>query len=600
MSQLSITPDMDDQNKLDLLVVGCGKWGTNIIKTAHAMQCLAAVVDSNSSSFDKLKERFPSIEGTSMYESLSEAMDKHKLAAVVVATPPSTHFKVAKHALSHGRHVFVEKPICDSTADARKLVTEARRRGCILMVDHLLQYSLPHRRLLHLVSTGYVGDVKRVRMRRVNFGTIRTVEDVLWSFCPHDLSILLALLRGPSSSSSKAPNNVESKPAVHATSIACHGQFTVSDRISDYVNLFINFSSGAHAHVEASWLHPLKERQVVVYGTEGSIILNEAMPDPNLPSIQVYKWSAKRRADGTAVDAKISQHQLDKYLREHPETESVAFSSDSQPLRSALEHFLDCAKNSITPRTDGEEALRVLTLLNAASESIVNNGSVVPINNHSLHTDHSSNGNPASAEKKTPLNGTKQASFIHGSAILDDGAIVGQGTKIWHFSHVMGGARIGRDCNIGQNVFIGGKAVLGHGVKVQNNVSIYDAVKIDDNVFLGPSCVLTNVKTPRSHISRKHEFLSTHVKQGVTVGANATIVCGVTLGEFSFIGAGAVVTKDVPAHSLVYGNPATIHGWVSTTGVRLVSEDNETLKCPESNETYRLSREGDHEFLTKL
>lgn len=591
---------MDDPNKLDLLVVGCGKWGTNIIKTAHAMQCLAAVIDSDSSSFNILKERFPSIQGTAMYNSLSEALDKHKRAAVVVATPPSTHFKVAMQALSQGRHVFIEKPICDSTADAQTLVSEARKQGCVLMVDHLLQYSLPHRRLLHLVSTGYVGDVKRVRMRRVNFGTIRTVEDVLWSFCPHDLSILLALLRGPSSSSSPAPDNVSNKTGVHATSIACHGQFTVSDHISDYVNLFINFSSGAHAHVEASWLHPLKERQVVVYGTEGSIILNEAMPDPNVPKIQIYKWSAKRRADGTAVDAKISQDQLDKYLEEHPETKSVAFSSDSQPLRSALEHFLDCAKNNNTPRTDGEEALRVLTLLNAASESIVNNGSAIPINNHPLHTNHSSNDSPASAQKKPSLNGTTKDFFAHESAILDDGAIVGQGTKIWHFSHIMGGARIGRDCNIGQNVFIGGKAVLGHGVKVQNNVSIYDAVKIDDNVFLGPSCVLTNVKTPRSHISRKHEFLTTHVKQGVTVGANATIVCGVILGEFSFIGAGAVVTKHVPAHALVYGNPATIHGWVSTTGVRLVSENEETLKCPESNETYRLNKQGDYERLTKL
>lgn len=599
---------MEDVNDRGVIVVGCGKWGTNIINTVHEMRRLAAVVDVDPSKIKLLKERFPTM-GERFYvcpggnEGLEYALNGHTQAAVVVATPPASHFKLAMSALSHGRHVFIEKPICDSPKDAQTLISQASKRGCVLMVDHLLQYSLPHRRLIHLVSTGYVGDVRRVRMRRVNFGTIRTVEDVLWSFCPHDLSILLSLLRGASSSSSLSYGNNK----IHATSVACHGQITVSDHISDYVDIFINFSSGARVHVEASWLHPLKERQVVVYGSRGSIILNEAVPDHTVPKIQMFKWTTKRKADGTAVDAKISQEEIENYLADHPEHDFVSHVSDS-PLRCAFDHFFHCIENKKTPRTDGEEALRVLTLLNAASESMKNDGSIIAIEHGGQHSTKKvqSNGismpsssakvEVAGAEYERNVNKSRSY-FVHDSAVVDNGATILEGTKIWHFCHVMRGASIGKMCNIGQNVFIGGKATLGNGVKVQNNVSIYDAVHIEDDVFLGPSCVLTNVKTPRSHISRKHEFMTTHLKKGVTVGANATIICGVTVNEYAFVGAGAVVTKDVPAHALVYGNPASVQGWVSTTGAKLITDfekkDKNILKCPETDETYQLQQSAD-------
>jgi UDP-2-acetamido-3-amino-2,3-dideoxy-glucuronate N-acetyltransferase len=151
---------------------------------------------------------------------------------------------------------------------------------------------------------------------------------------------------------------------------------------------------------------------------------------------------------------------------------------------------------------------------------------------------------------------------IHPSAIVDGSAEIGEGTRIWHFSHIMPGAKIGADCTIGQNVFIGSGAVLGNGIKVQNNVSIYDRVILEDDVFCGPSMVFTNVINPRSFISRKKEFRPTVVKKGATIGANATIICGYTIGAYALIGAGAVVTKDVPDHALVYGNPARVKGWV--------------------------------------
>ena len=156
--------------------------------------------------------------------------------------------------------------------------------------------------------------------------------------------------------------------------------------------------------------------------------------------------------------------------------------------------------------------------------------------------------------------------FIHESSYVDNGAVVGSGTKIWHFSHVLSGAQIGERCSLGQNVNVGSRAIIGNGVKIQNNVSIYDDVIIEDDVFCGPSCVFTNVINPRAFVERKDEYKKTVVKKGASIGANATIVCGVTIGEYALVGAGAVVTKDVPPYSLVYGSPARVMGKVDRDG----------------------------------
>jgi UDP-2-acetamido-3-amino-2,3-dideoxy-glucuronate N-acetyltransferase len=167
------------------------------------------------------------------------------------------------------------------------------------------------------------------------------------------------------------------------------------------------------------------------------------------------------------------------------------------------------------------------------------------------------------------LEGAGGSYFVHASSYVDAGAVVGAGTRIWHFSHVMPGAQIGKNCVLGQNVNVGGKAIVGSNVKIQNNVSIYDAVTIEDDVFCGPSCVFTNVYNPRSFVVRKNEYRRTIVRKGASIGANATIVCGVTLGAYCLIGAGSVVTKDVPPHGIAYGNPARLHGWACKCGEKL-------------------------------
>jgi len=184
------------------------------------------------------------------------------------------------------------------------------------------------------------------------------------------------------------------------------------------------------------------------------------------------------------------------------------------------------------------------------------------------------------------------AAFVHETSIVHETAQLGEGTKIWQFCHVMQKARIGKDCSLGQNVMVGPGVVIGNNCKVQNNVSIYEGVVCEDDVFMGPSMVFTNVINPRSAVNRKSEFKPTLVGKGVTIGANATIVCGTRLGEYAFIGAGAVVTKDVPAYALVYGNPARQKGWMSRFGQRLDFNELGQAVCPESGEGYMLTPDG--------
>jgi UDP-2-acetamido-3-amino-2,3-dideoxy-glucuronate N-acetyltransferase len=178
--------------------------------------------------------------------------------------------------------------------------------------------------------------------------------------------------------------------------------------------------------------------------------------------------------------------------------------------------------------------------------------------------------------------------FAHETAIIDPGCEIGEGTKIWHFSHIMADCKIGKNCNIGQNCVVSPEVVLGENVKIQNNVSVYTGVTCEDDVFLGPSMVFTNVINPRSNVNRRGQYTTTNVKRGVSIGANATIVCGHDIGQFAFIGAGAVVTKEVPAYALLVGNPAKQIGWMSEFGHRLNFDEQGVAICPESNEKYHL------------
>jgi UDP-2-acetamido-3-amino-2,3-dideoxy-glucuronate N-acetyltransferase len=215
-----------------------------------------------------------------------------------------------------------------------------------------------------------------------------------------------------------------------------------------------------------------------------------------------------------------------------------------EPLRVECQDYIQCVKDRKRPKSDGYKGLQVLEILACCQRSLERNGEVISLEN----------GRPF---------------FVHETSLIDEPCAVGSGTKIWHFSHIMPEVTIGKNCVIGQNVFIARGTKIGNKVKIENNVSVYEGVTLADGVFCGPSCVFTNVINPRSHISRRHEFKPTLVKRGASLGANATIICGNTIGKYALVGAGAVVTKDIPDYALAYGNPAQVHGWICQCGTEL-------------------------------
>jgi UDP-2-acetamido-3-amino-2,3-dideoxy-glucuronate N-acetyltransferase len=234
-----------------------------------------------------------------------------------------------------------------------------------------------------------------------------------------------------------------------------------------------------------------------------------------------------------------------------------------EPLRLECLHFLECISTRQTPHTDGTNGVRVLRILNASERSLNNQGAV------------------------QNLEEVQANYFVDPTAKVDQPTKVGSGTHIWHFSHVMKNCVIGENCNMGQNVHVASGVRIGNNVKIQNNVSLYTGVELEDDVFCGPSMVFTNVTNPRSFINRKNEYKKTLVRRGASLGANSTVVCGVTIGEYAFVGAGGVVTRDIPAHALVVGSPAKQIGWMCRCGVRLHLSD-EYAQCESCGQNYVL------------
>jgi UDP-2-acetamido-3-amino-2,3-dideoxy-glucuronate N-acetyltransferase len=317
-----------------------------------------------------------------------------------------------------------------------------------------------------------------------------------------------------------------------------------------------------------SWLNPFKEQKMTVVGSSGLAVFDDTKP-----------WSEKLVVYRQHIKWTNGQVPTANKLKGEP-----ALPVESEPLANECMHFIECCRDRRIPRTDGQEGLRVLRVLQAAQRSLDADGDAV---------NPATSQGPSKSAAALSLVGDHSGAgpvtdyFVHPTAVVDDGAVIGKGTRIWHFSHVMKGARIGERCTLGQNVNVDGGSVIGSNVKIQNNISIYSGLEIEDDVFLGPSCVLTNVTNPRSQINRHSLYERTRIRRGATIGANATVVCGVTVGRYAFVAAGAVVTKDVPDYALVMGNPARRTGWMSRHGHVLKPAADGTLTCAESGYRYR-------------
>jgi len=452
--------------------------------------------------------------------------------AVVVATPAPTHAALALAALEAGKDVLVEKPMATTVADGERLVATAERLGRVLAVGHLLEHHPAVEALVRLARTGALGRVHSVSANRLNLGRIRTGENALWSLAPHDIALLLRLL-------GREPD-----------AVACAPGGALQSGIPDAAVTTLGFPGGVRARVVSSWFHPFKEHRLVVAGEAGMAVFDDiaAWPDKLVHHTHRVDWGQGQ--------APVVQPGEPRRVPVEP----------GEPLERQARAFLAAVRSRRAPRNDGRSGLAVLRVLDAAQRSM-DAGGVPQYPASEVHPD------------------------VHPTAVVDPGAVLGAGTRVWHFSHVSEGAWLGERCVLGQNVFVGRGVRIGDGVKVQNNVSVYEGVTLEDHVFCGPSVVFTNVRDPRSEIDRRAEFSPTLVRRGATLGANATIVCGVTVGRYAFVGAGAVVTRDVPDHALVLGVPAAVAGWVCTCGSRRPASEGE-VACTSCGRAYRPSGDG--------
>ncbi len=520
-----------EQKKSEICVVGTGYWGKNLVRNFFNLGALHSICDTNPETLKKFTQQYKGVQGVT---SLTEVLINPKIKGIAISTPAPSHASIAREAMLAGKDVYVEKPLCLSEEEGAELNTLAAEQGRILMVGHLLWYHPVVLKLKELVNTGELGRIQYIYSNRLNLGKLRREENVLWSFAPHDVSVILGL-------TGEMPETIRAQG----------GNFLHS-RIADTTVTLLNFASGIRAHIFVSWLHPFKEQKLVVVGDKRMAVFDDTVP-----------WEEKLQLFPHSID-----WQENIPVAHKAEGKFITVSQD-EPLRAECAHFLERMSDRNIPRTDGEEGLRVLKVLNACQASLEQERKI-------------------SITTKSHLHGRRF--FAHESAVIDKGVTIGENTRIWHFSHIIKGSIIGSDCTIGQNVVIGPDVKIGNGCKIQNNVSVYEGVELEDNVFCGPSMVFTNVYNPRCEIPRKNEYRKTLVKKGATLGANCTIVGGITIGQYAFIGAGAVVNRDVPDFALVVGNPAKQIGWMSRYGeqMTLPLEGEGRFECPHTGQRYLL------------
>jgi len=533
----------------NIAVIGSGYWGKNLVRNYHQIGALKLICDKNETVLQSFQDQYPGLE-TCL--ALNDALSRDDIQGVVIATPAETHFTLAREALLANKHVYVEKPLVLDEAEARELIRLSQDQNRVLMVGHLLQYHPIFIRLKELAHSGDLGRINYIYSHRLNLGKIRREENILWSFAPHDISMILALAG-------------EEPEAVSAT-----GANYLHKKIADVTTTHMEFPSGLHAHIFVSWLHPFKEQKLVVVGDKKMAVFDDTQPWPDKLLLYPHQitW----------------QNNLPVPVKAQPERLEIP---EAEPLRMECEHFLACMSNGCRPSTDGAEGLRVLQVLNAAQRSL-DTDERIDLAQRRKGAESKGQGTGGGGQQASNLQPPATDFFKHPTAIIDDGCEIGKGTKIWHFCHVLSSSRIGENCNIGQNVVIGPDVTIGKGCKIQNNVSVYKGVTLEDGVFCGPSMVFTNIYNPRAEIRKMDQVRPTLVKHGATLGANCTIVCGTTIGRYAFVGAGAVVTRNAPDHALMLGNPARPVGWMCQCGERLT----EALDCLACGKTYSKAEQG--------
>ncbi len=514
---------MDQPMKIALL--GFGRWGRNHAATLHRMKCLGMIIDPSPQSLEQAKALYPDVELSTSRDSAL----RPDIAGVVLATPVESHGPLARFFISARKPVLVEKPLALTLEEGEEIVGLSLRRDVLLQVGHVLEYHPARKEVERLLEEGALGRLLSARMVRTNLGTIRDVEDILFSFAPHDIAFAVRLGHG-------APARVSAA----GFDLLEHG-------VADTASLTLEFETPHPfvAHIDVSWLEPCKERRSILVGTQGMLEWNDTAGQKRL----VFYKIGEAVGQGGTPQRKVTE-KLELPLQA------------GEPLESELLDFVEAIRARRQPRAHAQSGLDVLRVLYAAKMSM--------------------------NERRTiKMSEVKTKPYVHPTAIVDEGALVGEGSKIWHFSHVMPGAKIGKDVVLGQNCYVASKAEIGDGCRLQNNISVYDLVILEEEVFVGPSAVFTNVRNPRAFVSRKDEYAVTRVKRGATLGANSTVVCGATVNEYAFIAAGSVVSKDIPAYALAVGVPARVVGFVCRCGDRLSFDEEGNSTCSRCGLRYR-------------
>lgn len=451
---------------MKVCVLGCGYWGSNLIRDFYNLDVLSCICDTNADFLQKHKERY----NVDTYTDFDEALQH--CDSVVIALPAMLHHKFAKQALLNNKDVFVEKPITLDISEAEELIKISKERNKILMVGHIMLYNPAISKIKEYIHK--IGNIRYIKSNRLGLGKIRKDGNVLWSFSPHDLSIIVNILNIVDVDKVTVDN-------VQMTKITNGDICNITMKYND-INIDINLS----------WLSPYKEHKLIITGDRGSILFDD-------------------------INKRLTIMELEDANIENKKQYDIEFSKEL-PLTLECKHFIDCCISRIEPLSSGLDGLNIIKLIHRC-------------------------------DKQDNI-------FIHPTSTVDNGAIIGNNTKIWHYSHICSGAIIGQNCSIGQNCYID-SVKLGDNCKLQNNVSLYKGLEIGNNVFFGPSCVFTNDKIPRCKYPKNGKYIKTIIEDDVSIGANATIICGIKLGKGCLIGSGSVVTKDVEPYTIVFGNPST-------------------------------------------
>lgn len=517
-------------------VIGSGYWGKNLVRNFAELGALRVVCDADADVVEHVTRSLANVRSTT---NIDDVLGDPEIDGVVIATPAVTHADLAAMALRAGKHAFVEKPLAITANEARDLDRLAGEHGRVLMVGHLLEYHPVVAAMQRFIAEGRLGKLYHLFSNRLNFGKIRREENILWSFAPHDISVFL-LLTG------ELPSHV-----------AANGAAFISQGIADVTTCVLTFPSGVYGEINVSWLHPYKEHRMGVIGSKGMLVFTDT---DRANKLLFYPHEVDWRAGNIPVAT-----------RRDPEPLPY---DEAEPLRLECQHFLECIENGHRPRTDGANGIRVLTVLEACQYSLDRGGIPVDLARVQGHY------------------------WSHPSAEVHPEASVGAGTKVWHHGQIGKGAVVGERCIIGHNCVVFGGAVVGNGVVLESNIDVWPLVTLEDDVFVGPSVVFTNDLTPRAFHKKGGTWVPTRVARGASIGANATIICGITIGEYAAVGAGSVVTKDVKPFELVVGSPARRVRWICKCNqwtplgfTTLISV------CHDCKRTYRYDPKADRVYL---